>query len=262
MISKSNNKKLKIFLNKYIVNFLIAGFGFLHLTAQAQIYSIPLEQRNQYNTIEKHLTEKKRSGKLFAGSEEVVTVIKNNEDKIPYYSDVQIRKLNELLANEDYSNFFDYFSSIVVNDKAPIKYLLSKTNEGHIPLFWLMSNTYAFDSDAFNTHKWLYVALIMTTQDSRICLDSTAVTAPKNLLREFPKILSITTRTPQHIKPAVEDATRFIRSLKNRTNPKWVCTYGTGIINSYKTTTTYEPSTWELTRKDVLLEFLAPYQLK
>lgn len=248
-------------INKYFSNILITGLGLMVFNVNSQTHAIPQEERDKYLTIEKHLSEKKRTGKLFSGNEAVIVIEKKNIEKTPYYNSTQLRTMDEFLEKESYSKFFEYFSTISVNEKAPIKYFITKQNDGHIPLFWLMSNTYSLDSDAFNTHKWLYVSLIMTTQDSNLCSDPTALTAPKTLLREFPSILNIITRTPQHIQPAIEDATRFIRSLKNRTHPNWVCSYGSQTIAPDKSVT-YDPKTWNMTRENVLLRFLKPYNLK
>lgn len=256
MIIKNKNTHIKF------ITSVLLGTSIFYSNSFAQVYSIPQNQREEYSTIEKHLSEKKqKAGKLFSGNEDIVTTEKIKKPKIPYYSDVQMRVMNEFLEKEEYSKFFEYFSNIDVEDKAQIKYLLSKSDEGHIPLFWLMSHYYSLDGDAFNTHKWLYVAVIMTTQDANLCSDRTALLAPKTLLREFPHILTITTRTPQHIQPAVEDAARFIRALKHRTNPKWTCSYGTEGLDSSKNIV-YDPANWPLVRKDILSDFLKPYGIK
>lgn len=260
MNKQINRQKLKL---KIITTFLFAQFAIGGL-AHAQTYAIPQEKRDQYMTLEDHFNNvsksRSSSAKLFGGAEEVV-IVEGNKEKTPYYSDHQIIRMDELLLKENYVQFFEYFSSINVESTAPLKYLNMKMDEGHIPLFWLMANEYAIIKESFNTHKWLYVALIMTTQDSQICLDRTAQSAPKTLLREFPSILNITTRTPQDIQPAVTEAARFIRNLKKRTNPQWTCSYGSEAIKEGRTTT-YYPESWKEIRDSVISRFLEPYNLK
>lgn len=262
--NKNKNLIRKSIVATFSLNILCLALLTSSGIANAQTYSIPAEQRDKYLTIDEHLSKGKtrnNGSKLFGGAEDVVIVEKNNSKKMPYYSDLQIRVLDEFLTKEDYVHFFEYFSSINVESNAPLKYLNSKIDDGHIPLFWLMSNEYASIKDSFNTHKWLYTALIMTTQDANLCNDRTSLVAPKTLLREFPNILNITTKTPQDIQPAVEDSARFIRNLKKRTNPKWTCTYGSNPVAADKQTVV-DPYFWKEIRSDVIARFLQPYNIK
>lgn len=264
----TSTKNYKTFLNQEKNNSLIpnlkniifcSAISFLPLTSFGQFYNIPKEQQNNYPSLQEHLQKKQsQSGQIFGGSEEIVINKNKDNSKTPFFSKEQIRTLDLLLLNEEYVKFYDYINLLNIENQGIIKYLLSKSNEGHIPTFWLLSNLFSLENDPANTHKWLYVSLIMTSQDAEICTDSTARVAPKTLIRSFPTILDVTNRTPQYIKPGMIEAYNFIKTLRKRTSPNWVCSYGsTRMANDANIT--YPPDQWNNIRNEKLKNMIQPY---
>ena len=90
----------------------------------------------------------------------------------------QINQLNLLLYQQKYEEFFTELKKINPTDASYISYLNSKTQEGHIPVYWLMSEYYAKNNKLLDAHKWFYISLITTQQDSYLCNDITARNAP------------------------------------------------------------------------------------
>ncbi len=152
--------------------------------------------------------------------------INNNEVQINFTS-AQISTMNEHLSKGEYQEFFSIITKAKVSKNNYISFLKSKEDQGHIPLYWLMSDFYAKEKNESETHKWFYIALIMTQQDSYLCKDQTAKNAPRTLMNFFPDALYLTRDTPKNIEPAMREVIYFISNLKNRINPIWVCFYGT-----------------------------------
>lgn len=145
----------------------------------------------------------------------------NNEEKI---------LLENLLEKQDYTSFYDVFQKSKSTLDKKIEYLNLKKDDGHVPLYWLMADSYAKVKNELDAHFWLYVATIMTQQDAELCYDTTAKFASQKLLRAFPAAPDLTRRTPSFIKPSMDKTIFFIQNLKIRTNPIWACALGTNPV--------------------------------
>lgn len=166
--------------------------------------------------------------------------------------------LNNLLITSSYQDFFDTIKKYSLKDEDYIKYLLSKSDQGHIPTYWLIADYYAKKNEPKETHKWLYIATIMTQQDSYLCHDITAKNAPRILLKSFPETVLIVRKTPQYIQQVMSDVFFFIYNIKQRINPDWACKYGNLGHKSYNTPTIPKQN-WEQQRQDVLKRFSDKY---
>ncbi len=182
---------------------------------------------------------------------------KNEVKKISLTPQIR-QKLDTLLAASSYQDFFAFVVKNPIVDEEYISYLSSKKDQGQIPLYWLMANYYAEKENHLEAHKWLYIAMIMTQQDSYLCYDETARNAPRILIRSFPKIIEVTTKSPQHIQQAMSEVSFFVYNIKNRINPEWVCNYGQNNIFSEKDKLIPE-SSWDERRKSVLDRFTSKY---
>lgn len=166
--------------------------------------------------------------------------------------------LEELLANSSYQDFFEQIKKLNIKDDEYISFLLSKRDQGHIPLYWLISDFYASKNNAQETHKWLYISLIMTQQDSYLCSDLTARNAPRILLNSFPRTSELTRKTPQHIESSMREVIFFITNLKNRIDPTWVCNYGEDGVNPGNSIL-IPKSNWNSKREEILKRFVDKY---
>lgn len=176
------------------------------------------------------------------------------------YTPDQIIKMNELLRMQQYDDFFSYISSFnnITKDNY-IKYLQDKKYEGHVPLYWLMAEYYAKENNPKETHKWYYIALIMTQQDSYLCSDRTARGAPRKLMKFFPESLNVVNQTPQFIDNAMREVIYFIDNLKNRSDPKWACYYGEQTLQP-GANLTIQKEAWPRERQIVFKRFTEKYQ--
>lgn len=175
------------------------------------------------------------------------------------YTDQQIEFLNRLLKEQNYSKFFSEIQSLKVSKTSYIDYLKSKKYDGIIPIYWLMADYYAQQKNYLKTHKWLYIALIMTQQDSYLCYDQSARNAPRILLHDFPKTLDLTRDSPEYIDQVMPEVVFFIQNLKNRINPIWACSFG--INPPIKGNNILIPKeNWSSTRAQVLEHFSKNYQ--
>lgn len=179
-----------------------------------------------------------------------------NSDEIP--KDIKY-SLDDNLKNQNYESFYKLISSSKLSDKSIIHYLNSKSNEGHIPVYWLLSEYNAKIGNVSDAHKWFYIALITTQQDSYLCVDETSKNAPRILIKYFNNANNLTNKTPQYIEQAMKETSFFIDNLQNRTNPKWVCNYGDNPVVEGQNPL-IEPSLWNKTRKQVYLKFIDKYQ--
>lgn len=182
---------------------------------------------------------------------------KNEIKKSPLTPEIR-QTLDGYLASSSYQDFFAFVIKNPIVDEQYIAYLISKKDQGHIPLYWLMANYYAEKENHIEAHKWLYTAMIMTQQDSYLCYDETARNAPRILIRAFPKIIEVTTKSPQHIQPAMSEVSFFLYNVKNRIHPEWVCYYGQNNIFSENEKLIPE-SAWDERRKSVLDRFTSKY---
>jgi hypothetical protein len=132
-------KKIKLIKNITTNIIPVIALSFIASSAQSQTYNIPKSERDKYIHIDQFLKEKEsKGGKIFGGAEEVTIKKKSVENKVPYFSPEQIRNLEIFLANDNYVKFYDYISALNVENGGIIRFLISKSNEGHIPLFWLL----------------------------------------------------------------------------------------------------------------------------
>lgn len=152
---------------------------------------------------------------------------KKQNEKYPNidFSKEEINQMNLLLSKNDYQNFYNVILSAKVSKNNYISYLLSKQHDGIIPIYWLISDFYAKEKNFHETHKWFYISLIMTQQDSYLCNDQTARNAPRKLMEFFPESVFVTRATPQYIEDSMRDVSFFITNLKTRIEPNWVCYY-------------------------------------
>ena len=147
------------------------------------------------------------------------------------YSSEDINTLNMYLEKQDYVGFYDYFQKTNVAGVSQIKYLEEKKYDGHVPLYWLMAEYYAKSHHDSETHKWLYIATIMTQQDAALCSDTTSRFASQKLLKTFSSAADLVRTTPQYINNAMAETIFFIENLKTRTGPQWACNFGEQQLN-------------------------------
>jgi hypothetical protein len=167
------------------------------------------------------------------------------------YSNEDILKLNSLLEQQDYIGFYNVFSKINVSSNQQIEYLNSKKSDGHTPLYWLMADYYAKQNNIPETHKWLYISVIMTQQDASLCSDTTSKYASQKLLRSFPAAPDLTRKSPEYVNPAMAEVVFFIQNLKTRTNPIWACNFGQQQLNP-SANPLLPKSSWHAIRENVL----------
>ena len=172
-------------------------------------------------------------------------------------SDSKFEILNQSLREQDYPKFYEAIKTISKKDDY-IKYLTSKISEGHPPLYWLIADYYAVNNNAKETHKWYYISIIMTQQDSALCKDLSSRFATQKILKQFPEVLSVTRQTPQLIQPAMTDVIFFLDNIKVRTDPKWTCDFGDNSF-IYPINKTIPKSEWLEKRSIVLKKFTEQY---
>ena len=103
-------------------------------------------------------------------------------------------KFKELLISENYRDFFGAIADLKNKNKEEYeKVLLSQRDMGHVPVYWLLADLYAGGNEKEQelSKKFLYIALIMTQQDSSLCVDQTAKYATSNLLNYFKQTAEI-----------------------------------------------------------------------
>lgn len=178
----------------------------------------------------------------------------------PVVNPVQLKKINKdilellntTLKNNDYFKLFEV-TNFLVKDEDYIKFLLSKLNEGHPPVYWLMADYYSL-TNIKEAHKWYYTAIIMTQQDSSLCLDSSARFVSQKIIKFFPEVLSATRKTPQFIQPAMAEVIFFLENIKQRASPTWVCSLGEN-EDMYPVEKTIKSNLWANKRSEVLKIF-------
>jgi hypothetical protein len=175
------------------------------------------------------------------------------------FTQEQISQMNLFLSKADYQNFYTTILSAKVSKESYISYLLSKQHEGIIPIYWLISDYYAKEKNFKETHKWFYISLIATQQDSYLCKDVTARNAPRKLMEFFPESVFVTRATPQYIEDSMREVTFFLTNLKSRIDPTWVCYYGDK-PETYGKNLVIEKGYWKSQREKVFQNFVEKYQ--
>lgn len=252
---------LQLNYSKYILPTLLTASSLVFSSSSfSQTYNIP--KNKQYPTLDENIKSHRSNlaPKVFGGAQDIY-IQERNQDKANEFSEFQINKLNNFLKNEQYPNFYEYINSINITEDGILSYLLSKTTEGHIPVYWMLAHLYSLEKQQENTHKWFYVALIMTEQDADICSDSSAKIASKTLLRNFHSIVDIINISPQYIVSSMKFAGDFVRKLSNRSDPKFVCSYGTNVLVE-EANYAIPSKHWKQTRAETLKRILERYNLK
>lgn len=187
--------------------------------------------------------------------QQVNNTIVNASQSGSNFTNEQLNMLNYLLSQQNYFAFSNELGKYKVSPSHYISYLQSKRMEGHVPLYWLMANYYAQNKKYTETHKWLYVATIMTQQDAYLCSDQSARDAPRKLNRHFGKPLDITRSTPQFIQEVMPYVIKFIIDLPERSDPKWVCAYSNNELPK-GAEITIPRALWIDERKNILKRFM------
>jgi hypothetical protein len=238
-------------MNKKIIGILLSGYLYSSL-ALAQGSPTPLFTNVPDNSVSTTPSVTSSGNKI---DPRVVQPQSFDND----YNPDQLTKLNGLLSQQDYVGFFSYIKDLDVKDAYYIKFLESKKYDGHVPLYWLMADYYATHNNEQETHKWLYIATIMTQQDSYLCSDNSARYAAQKLSRAFPKTIDVTQRTPQYIDSVMPEVIYFIQNLKQRSDPKWACNFGEQDLPS-SANITIPQANWKKQRDIVFKRFTDKYQ--
>lgn len=141
-------------------------------------------------------------------------------------SNPDLNELTSYLKISDFNNFYSKLNKSNYSNSTKIKYLLEFKNEGYTPLYWMLSELYANENNNEETQIWAYIAIIMTDQDSNLCMDETATNAVGKLISINEKTYSIILKTKQNTKEITKKAIQFIKDLDKRKSPKWACYYG------------------------------------
>lgn len=181
-----------------------------------------------------------------------------NESNKTGYSSSQISTLDELLSKQDYISFYSNFEQMSVGADKQIEYLFSKRMDGHVPLYWLMADYYAKTNQPAETHKWLFIATILTQEDAELCTDPTSKYASQKLLKAFPTANEIVRRTPQYTNDAMREVIFFIQNLRTRSNPIWVCNFGEKELKSTDNVL-ISKDLWESARKKAFDRYTADF---
>ncbi len=184
-------------------------------------------------------------------------IAQNVQDK-PYTQE-QINTLNNHLSKNDYQEFFASLKQFKVSPNHYINFLLTKKHDGIVPVYWLIANHYAKEKNELETHKWLYVSLIMTQQDAYLCKDESAMQATNKLMEFFPETIYLTRNSPNLISQAMREVIFFVQNLKKRIHPEWACYYGSDKIDPSKGLLVNE-SEWGSRRTYIFNRFVARYQ--
>lgn len=186
---------------------------------------------------------------------------KKEKEKYPgvSFSQEQILQMNNYLSKNDYQNFYDIILSSKVSKDSYISYLLSKQHDGIVPVYWLISDFYAQEKKFYDTHKWFYISLIMTQQDSYLCSDESAKNAPRKLMEFFPESVFVTRATPQYIEDSMREVNFFISNLKTRIEPSWTCYYANKPPSKTKSIL-IDRKLWGKERERVFKNFVEKYQ--
>jgi hypothetical protein len=169
----------------------------------------------------------------------VVTTAQNNSKSLDTQSQVKTfaktptnftfevsTKLDSDLSSQNYSDFFSTLESANVSSDYYEHYLLTKTDDGIPPVYWVLSNYYTHQGKIADAKRWLYTAIITTQQDQNLCLDKSSRVATNQLIHAFPDTIDMDRKNPQYNQKAIQDAIFFIKNLKTRAFPGWVCNFG------------------------------------
>lgn len=135
-------------------------------------------------------------------------------------------KLDNDLSSQNYSDFFSTLESADVSSDYYEHYLLTKTDDGIAPVYWVLANFYTHQGKIAEAKRWLYTAIITTQQDQNLCLDKSSRIATNQLIHAFPDTIDMDRKNPQYNQKSIQDAIFFIKNLKTRAFPGWVCNFG------------------------------------
>lgn len=168
-------------------------------------------------------------------------------------------RFDQALKTQNYVSFYEEFAKYNALPYEQLKYLDSKLYDGHAPVYWLVADLHSKLGNDYETHKWLYIAIIMTKQDSELCSDITAKNSVNYLLKAFPKATEISRTTQHNVKPAMNEVIFFLNNLKQRSNPIWACSYGTQKLLAHQIPLIPEQR-WDTIRKRVFEDFTKDFR--
>ncbi len=168
-------------------------------------------------------------------------------------------RFDQALKTQNYIAFYEEFAKYNSLPYEQLKYLDKKLYDGHTPVYWLVADLNSKLGNDYETHKWLYISIIMTKQDSELCTDPSAKNSVNYLLKAFPKAIEISRTSPQNVKPAMNEVIFFLNNLKQRSNPIWACAYGTQKLLSHQIPLIPEQR-WDTIRKRVFDDFTKDFK--
>lgn len=150
------------------------------------------------------------------------------------FSQAQTVTLDSFLREQDYYKFELNFNNLIKDPKERQNYLFRYIHSGHSIVYWLLANEFSKEVISSNylvedkqlldfTKKMIYTALIITEQDSNVCMDREPANAGRKLLSQYPSIMSFERRYFGNNLDIMKKSIDFVDGLKLRPEPMWVC---------------------------------------
>lgn len=216
------------------VNLNSAKYSSTNLAA-ANVSDSPNNSNNTNNSNSNNANPNTNTSK----NSSVVTTAQNNSNPLDAQTKVKVfaknptnftfevsTKLENDISSQNYADFFTTIESANVSSEYYEKFLLSKTDDGIAPVYWLLANYYTHAGKIADAKKWFYVAIITTQQDQNLCLDKSSRVATNQLIHAFPDTIDMDRKNTQFNQKSAQDAIFFIKNLKTRAFPGWVCNFG------------------------------------
>jgi hypothetical protein len=181
------------------------------------------------------------------------------ESKSKDFSPQEKEQIEIFITQNNFGGLYEYLKNVKVSGDFYIKFLDNKKDLGIIPLYWLMADYYSFQPNATEaTHFWLSIALIMTEQDSHLCVDQSAKYAAQQINHSFPNPSTVISKSPQYTNIIMPKVKFFIKNLKTRINPVWACSFGNRPVHPTENPVANK-SNWDEGRETILNKFMKNY---
>lgn len=168
--------------------------------------------------------------------------------------------LDSFLHKQDYYQFETHFNKLLTTPEERKSYLFQYIHSGHAIVYWLMANEFSKEVLSSNylvedkklldfTKTMIYTALLITEQDSNVCMDREPANAARKLLSQYSAIMGFERKYFGNNEQIMQKSISFLDNLKNRPEPMWVCLQYGNRMNIATYGKTYNVNEFQTLRK-------------
>lgn len=142
--------------------------------------------------------------------------------------------LDKMLVEQNYLSFENSLKKIYPEPLKQKEYLMKQVYTGHPIVYWILAGNFSReivaekyvytnqDNIDFTKHM-VYIALLLTEQDTLSCMETDIRGVSQEYLHKYPTILDFERKYPYNNSKIFEKSVTFTQTIRSRPSAKWIC---------------------------------------